>query len=85
MQDRDAQLEAAKNKNYKSINMLSYKDALHQKIKEHFPNGSFKSLTKMLEQPPVTIPFFNDAEDSTQQLYLAYYGLEKIIIYPGKP
>ena len=85
MQDRDAQLENAKSKNYKIINMLSYKDALHQKIKEHFPNGSFKSLTKALEQPPVTIPFFNEAEDSTQLPYLSPYGVEKIIIYPSKP
>jgi len=85
MKDRDQQFEAARINHIKNVTIISYQQALQQKIKERFPNGGFKSFNSLVQQPPVTIPFFNEAEDTTQRPYFAYYGLEKINIQTDKP
>ncbi len=85
MQDRDKQLENARSNQIKTVVMLPYQKALQQKIDAHFPNGVFASVNTLLNKPPVTIPFFNEAEDTTQHAYPEYYGLQKIIVQSDNP
>ena len=83
--ERDNQFLQAKNNNQKTITILSYNAALKQKMKESFPGRGFQSVSELLMQPPITIPFFNEAEERRQTYYQLHYEIERIIIQPDKP
>ncbi len=85
MAERDYRLQTAKIKNEKTVVIIPYNQALKQQIDKIFPAGSFISLKTMLEKPPVSIPFYNEAEDSGNLNIQTYYGLHRIIIQTDKP
>ena len=77
--DRGQLLSAAKADDLRVVTLPSYEDALQKKINELFPHGVPRTMNDWLHEKPVTLYYWDDAEDPTVQ-FLHYYDLDSIKI-----
>lgn len=81
MEDREKVLLEAEKDHRRTAVVEPFEQALQEKIRRVFPNGTFKTLNKQLQEKPTTILYYNPAEEKPIPAgYLAYYQLDTILI-----
>jgi len=79
-QDRDRQLTDAGKRHQHIVTLLSYPDAIGDKIHEMFPRGLPETAHELiLQRPPLMLPYDGTAAENRKG-YCIYYGIDSIIV-----
>ena len=78
--DRDRQLTEAGQRHEHIVTLLSYPDAIGDKVQMMFPHGLPETVREQIRQtPPLMIPYDGTAAEN-QEGYCSYYGIDSIIV-----
>lgn len=79
-QDLDRQLTDAGERHQRIVTVLSYQEAIENKIRQRFPQGVPETLRSLiLEKPPLMYPY-DGTDPQNQKGTCLYYGIDSIIV-----